>query len=269
MCLMYGMASYNLYQLYQKEIELKQVFKFLLANLISQMVIVLVPLSTMCLSSSTLLFDLKLDKLNEVFQNTSAAYLNNQTRESIHFNQEDVVFKSVTYILINLLVAIGVFLSANMKLKIICKVVDLNNIVNPINIFYRENRESLKKLRRMTMSYQPYYSSVLILFSGLSFHGFSFFLLLGYNCNENDINCALLKEKALRFFIFQCICFVIGLVGLILFNVEYWGSKCGMKCYENLIKSAYIIGDELQWDETERNNADELEAANQTVTYRH
>ena len=48
MCLMYGMASYNLYQLYQKEIEMKQVFKFLIANIFFQMVISVLPLSCVC-----------------------------------------------------------------------------------------------------------------------------------------------------------------------------------------------------------------------------
>ena len=109
--LMYGMANYNLYQLYQKEIELSKVFKFLLANLICQMVIMLLPLSNVCFVSIAIL-NRKANTFNsteeiELFENISATYSNNHTRENIEFNQEEVMTLSLWYIFGNLFVPIN------------------------------------------------------------------------------------------------------------------------------------------------------------------
>ena len=135
--LMYGMASYNLYQLYQKEIELKQVFKFLIANIFFQMVISVLPLSVVCFQSYDILTE-KIETLNsldelDVFQNISTTYLNNQTREFIEFNQTvtEVVRLSAIYIFFNLLTAIGaifVVVSCS-KPKGICNIIRNLNVI--------------------------------------------------------------------------------------------------------------------------------------------
>ena len=167
--LMYGMASYNLHQLYQTEVGLVQVFKFLLVNLLCQMVMMLLPLCIMFLCS-TVIFVTKPEELNctlteetEFFQNNSVIWKHNQTREAVEMEYGEVVNLSLIYIVLTLTVAFLTICTIEIVNKkeiskriiaIIVKALDPNNIANPLNSLYssisysKEEKESLPELRR-------------------------------------------------------------------------------------------------------------------------
>ncbi len=245
MSLMYGMASYNLYQLYRKEIELSKVFKFLLANLIGQMVVSLLPLSSIC-CWTTLMLGNKMRKLNSTDE--IKLFENNQTREFLKFNQDEVIVLSLDYIFLNLLVAISIIVLVELGLaketeqnfvscvirstkKTLRNIIDLNNIANPMNIVYRKIRKSINVLREHTIAAQFYHSSILMLFSGISVYEVIMQKL--EECNGSNELCTFFMDEMFRFGIFQGLCFIIGLVGQVLWIVEFCGEKYGMPFYKN------------------------------------
>ncbi len=293
--LMYGMASYNLHQLYQTEVGLVQVFKFLLVNLLCQMVMMVLPLLFMC-AFSTLIFVAKAEELKctlseeiNFFQKNSVILTHYQTREVLELKHKDVVMLSVFYIVMTLMTAfmtIGFIDRVDNSNRregirakyIICRVVskalDPNNIANPLNSLYssisysKEEQESLPELRRRVSLVQSMHSSLLLFVLCLVFHQ-GYVSYITNNVHNGEL-CMLMKDKSLRLVIFMSVCGIISLVSLIMSGLELLMEECGFKWLTYIVKYAYIIEEETGENEhgttkDEDDNVEDDNALNQTL----
>ena len=261
--LWHGIASYNLFQIYQHEPGFRSGVTYVLFNMYFQSSVFLLPLVKLCFTTHTIhlfLYHFSEDRKFKLLIFNSTA--NNTATTKLAVPKHIFILNCGLYLLIFLLTATLTHACIINKCKCNHKNLPIKRrirsfidcfeghmIVNPLHLVFKKckgcghNWKSVQNMRKMYSQVILMYSSCVMLYSGLG-------LLMDYlkppsECPEYYANtiCKTLSRRYDRYSIFFSITLPLGALAFVLALIEYFTIVC---CDLLIMRYAFDIRDESE-----------------------
>ena len=269
--LLHGIASYNLFQIYQHEPGFRSAVTYVLFNMYFQSSVFLLPLVKLLFTTMT----------TQLFDSAFHSHRFNTTGNATSATKNPNVPKSIFMLNCGMYLLLFFFtatlthaciinkckcnyrnLSIKKRIKSFIHCFEGHMIVNPLNLVFRKwkgcghNRKDVQHMRKMYSQVILMYASCTIMYSGMGIL-ISKFKSPHSDCLENNADgiCKMLGDRHHRYNIFFCITLPLGALAFLLALIEYLTIVC---CDLLIMKYAFDLkhGGEGHCHLSEQNHSD-------------